>query len=308
MCEVITIDEDSEEEWSLERLQQSHRQVECLAEQELSTYPESFKRTLTQIIEPNSSKNETFHRPKKVTLPKIRKYKCEVCGSVFFCSNSLASHKRNIHEVGKIQECVLCGMVMYKAETWSFAQEDSSMIQGCPHEYWKDLDLTFDVANMMNCSIEMLTSTLAQNELPKCVVTLIKSLRRKWKNRKAAQISRNKKMRLMFRLKKDVKILQKRKLDLMEERTKLLSDLETMKKAYHEVLVLVNQRFKIFGNSRLAGELDKAFLEWKGYSGENVKSGFKGPSLDIVCNFCQAVFGDSCCKDEFLFHKDCYLP
>ena len=74
MCEVITIDEDSEEEWSLERLQQSHRQVECLAEQELSTYPESFKRTLTQIIEPNSSKNETFHRPKKVTLPKIRKY------------------------------------------------------------------------------------------------------------------------------------------------------------------------------------------------------------------------------------------
>ena len=49
MCEVITIDEDSEEEWSLERLQQSHRQVECLAEQELSTYPESFKRTLTSV-------------------------------------------------------------------------------------------------------------------------------------------------------------------------------------------------------------------------------------------------------------------
>ena len=112
----------------------------------------------------------------------------------------------------------------------------------------------------------------------------------------------------MFRLKKDVKILQKKKQDLIEERTKLLSDLETMKKSYHEILVLVNQQFKIFGNSRLAGELDKAFLEWKGYSGENVKSGFKGPSLDIVCNFCQAVFGDSCCKDEFLFHKDCYLP
>ena len=112
----------------------------------------------------------------------------------------------------------------------------------------------------------------------------------------------------MFKLKKDVKILQKRKQNLIEERTRLLSDLEVMKKAYHEILVLVNQRFKIFGDSRLAGELDKAFLEFKGYPhGENVVS-FKGPSLDFVCSFCQAVFGESCSKDEFQFCKDCYLP
>ena len=186
MCEVITIDDDCEDECEI-------REIVCLAEQELATYPESFKRSLTEIIEPNSSKNEDFHRPSKVTLPKIRKYKCDICDTVLYCSNSLASHKRNLHEIAKIQECVLCSMVMYKAETWKYALENSSLVKGCPHEYWKDVNLPFDVAKMMDCSTEMFKSNLNDEKLPKCVETLMKDLRRKWKNKKAAQTSRKRK-------------------------------------------------------------------------------------------------------------------